>query len=288
METVIVIDSASDVPREFVEKNNIPFLPLMVIFKGKEWADDLGKSLPSKQFYDSVRGGEMPSTAQVNVFQFAEEFRKHVKEGKAIICITLSSGLSGTYNSACIARETILEEYKDADVTIVDSKSASGGEGLLVYYAVEMLKNGASKQEIVNWLEENKLRLNHWFTVDDLNHLKRGGRVSSTAALMGTLLDIKPILNVDIDGKLNSVTKVKGRKKSIRTLAEELDKRIEYSEGKVIFINHGDCMEDAKYLEKLILEKHNVKEIIISDIGPTIGTHTGPGVLALFFLGQKR
>ena len=288
METVIIIDSASDLSREYIEKSNIHLVPLTVIFKGKEYKDDLGQSLSNEEFYNAIKDGEMPSTAQINVYQYTEEFRKHVKEGKAIIYVALSSALSGSYSSACIAKETILEEFKDADINIIDSKAASGGEGILNYYAVEMLKNGASKQEIVNWLEQNKLRVNHWFTVDDLNHLKRGGRISSTAALMGTLLDIKPILNVNDEGKLNSVTKVKGRKKSVRALSEELDKRIVNAEDQVVIINQGDCLEDAKYLQRLVLEKHKVKEIIMGNIGPTIGSHTGPGVLSIFFLGEKR
>jgi DegV family protein with EDD domain len=288
METVLIIDSACDLPREYIEKNNLNLLKMTVIFNGKEYKDDLGQSLPSEQFYSAIKAGGMPSTAQINVYDYSEEYRKHIKAGKAVICIVLSSGLSGSYNSACIAKETILEEFKDADISVVDSKAASGGEGLLVYYAAEMLKKGASKQEVVNWLEENKLKVNHWVTVDDLNHLKRGGRVSSTAAVMGTLLDIKPIINVNDEGKLVTAGKVKGRKKSIRTLAEELDKRIVNAEEQVIIINQGDCLEDAKYLEKLVLEKHKVKEIIMGNIGPTIGSHTGPGVLTIFFLGEKR
>jgi DegV family protein with EDD domain len=288
METVLIIDSASDLSREYIEKSNIHLLPLTVIFKGKEYKDDLGQSLPSEEFYNAIKEGEMPSTAQVNVYQYTEEFKKHVKEGKAIIYVALSSALSGSYNSACIAKEAILEEFENADITVIDSKAASGGEGLLNYYAVEMLKNGSSKQEVVNWLEQNKLRVNHWFTVDDLNHLKRGGRISSTAAIMGTLLDIKPILNVNDEGKLNPVTKVKGRKKSIRALAEEFDKKIVNAEEQVVIINQGGCLEDAKYLERLILEKHKVKEIIIGNIGPTVGSHTGPGVLSIYFLGEKR
>lgn len=288
METVIIIDSASDLPGEYVKENNIPLLCLNVNFKGKEYKDDLGKTLPYEEFYKEVRVGEMPSTAQINIYTYAEEFKKHVNQGKAVICIVLSSGLSGSYNSACMAREMILEEIKDADITVIDSKCASMGEGLLDYYAVEMLKKGASKEEIVNWVEENKLKLNHWFTVDDLNHLKRGGRVSGTAAMIGTLLDIKPVLHIDDEGKLIPVTKVKGRKKSIRTLAEELEKRIVNPEEQVIFISHGDCLEDAKLLEKIILEKFKVKDILINNIGPTVGSHAGPGTVALFFLGEKR
>lgn len=288
METVIVIDSCCDLPREYVEKNNISVMPMIVNLRGKEYKDNLGKDLPYDEFYSAVRSGEMPSTAQINAYTYAEEFRKHVSQGKAVICLVFSSALSGSYNSACIAKETVLEEYKDADITVIDTRCASLGEGLLDYYAIEMLKNGASKDEIIKWVEGNKLRVNHWFTVDDLNHLKRGGRVSSVAAVIGTLLDIKPVLHVDDEGRLIPVTKVKGRKKSIRALAEELDKRIVNPEEQVIFISHGDCLEDAKFLEKLILEKHKVKGIIINPIGAAVGTHAGPGTVALFFLGEKR
>lgn len=288
METVLVIDCCCDLPREYIENNNIPVLPMTVRLGGKEYKDDLGKTLSYDEFYSLVRGGEMPSTAQINAFAFEEEFRKHISQGKAIVCIAFSSALSGTYNSACIAKQTILEEYKDADITVIDSKCASLGEGLLDYYAMEMLKNGASKDEIIKWVEENKLRINHWFTVDDLNHLKRGGRVSGTAAVIGTLLDIKPVLHVDDEGRLIPVTKVKGRKKSLKALAEELDKRIINPEEQVIFISHGDCLDDAKFLEKLILEKHKVKNVIINHVGPAVGTHSGPGTVALFFLGEKR
>ncbi|SKA90675.1 EDD domain protein, DegV family [Clostridium sp. USBA 49] len=288
METVLIIDCCCDLPIEYVEKNNVELLSLTVNINGKEYKDNLGKSLSYKDFYLAVRNGAMPSTSQINVFDFEKEFRKHVSLGKAIIYIAFSSALSGTYNSACIAKENILEEYKDADITIIDSRCASLGEGLLDYYAIEMLKNGASKEEIVNWVEENKLKVNHWFTVDDLNHLKRGGRVSETAAAIGTILDIKPIMHVDDEGKLIPVTKVKGRKKSIKTLAEELNKRIINPEEQIIFISHGDCIEDAKFLEKLILEKHKVKDVIINNIGPIIGSHAGPGTIAVFFIGEKR
>lgn len=288
METVIIIDSCSDLPKVFVEGNGIPVLGMTVNFKGREYKDDFGVSLPYKDFYDDVRKGEMSSTAQINVYDYSEEFRKHVSLGKAVICIVFSSALSGSYNSACIAKNIILEEYKDADITVIDSRCASLGEGLLDYYAIELLKKGASKDEIISFIEENKFKINHWFTVDDLNHLKRGGRVSATAAAIGTLLDIKPILHVDDEGRLIPVTKVKGRKKSIKALAEELDKRIINAEEQVVFISHGDCIDDAKLLEKLIREKHNVKDVIINYVGPTVGSHSGPGTVALFFIGEKR
>jgi DegV family protein with EDD domain len=288
METVIIIDSCCDLPKEYIHENKVPVLNMSINFKGQEYKDDFGVSLPYKDFYDEVRKGEMPSTAQINVYDYSEEFKKHVSLGKSIICIVFSSALSGSYNSACIAKDMILEEYKDADITVIDSRCASLGEGLLDYYAIEMLKNGASKDEIITFIENNKLKINHWFTVDDLNHLKRGGRVSATAAVIGTLLNIKPILHVDDEGRLIPVTKEKGRKKSIKALAEELDKNIVNPEEQVIFISHGDCIEDVELLKKLILEKHKVKEIIVNSIGPAVGSHSGPGTVALFFMGEKR
>lgn len=288
METVIIIDTCCDLPKEYIDESKVPALKMTVNFKGQEYKDDFGVSLPYKEFYEEVRKGEMPSTAQINVYDYSEEFKKHVSQGKAVICIVFSSALSGSYNSACIAKNMILEEYKDADITVIDSRCASLGEGLLDYYVIELLKKGASKDEIVSFVEDNKFKINHWFTVDDLNHLKRGGRVSATAAAIGTLLDIKPVMHVDDEGRLIPVTKVKGRKKSIKALAEELDKRIIKPEEQVIFISHGDCIEDAEFLKKLIIEKHKVKDVIINQIGPTIGSHSGPGTVALFFMGEKR
>ena len=230
----------------------------------------------------------MPSTAQVNVYEYTEIFKKYAAEGKSVVYLGFSSAFSGSLSSAYIARDTVMEEFKDADITIVDSKSASLGEGLLAYNANEMLKAGASKDEVVSWLETNKLKVNHWFTVDDLGHLKRGGRLSGTAAFLGTLLDIKPVLKVDDEGKLIPISKIKGRKKSIKTLFEMLQENITAPEEQVIAISHGDCIEDAEYLKEMILKEYNVKDVIINHVGPVIGAHTGPGVVALFFFGYKR
>lgn len=263
-------------------------MPLTFQFKGVEYKDDFGKSISYKDFYNEVRKGEMSSTSQINPSTFAESFKKYVSEGYSLIYIAFSSALSGTYNSACIARDNILDEYPDSDISVIDSKCASLGLGLLVYNACEKLKSGESKEAVVNWVESNKLKLNHWFTVDDLHHLKRGGRVSSTSAILGTLLDIKPILKVNTDGKLVPVTKVKGRKKSIKSLADLLKQRIVNPENQVIAISHGDCEEDARLLEKLIKEEVNVKDVILNYVGPVIGSHSGPGTIALFFFGNDR
>ncbi|HRU42090.1 MAG TPA: DegV family protein [Candidatus Diapherotrites archaeon] len=288
MDTVLLIDSCTDLPRSYVDKNEIPFVSLVCNFKDQEYKDDFGKSISYRDFFDAVRNGEMPSTAQVNVYEYTEIFKKYAAEGKSVVYLGFSSALSGSLSSAYIARDTVMEEFKDADITIVDSKSASLGEGLLAYYANEMLKAGASKDEVVSWLETNKLKMNHWFTVDDLGHLKRGGRLSGTAAFLGTLLDIKPVLKVDDEGRLIPISKVKGRKKSIKTLFEMLQENIAAPEEQVIAISHGDCIEDAEYLKEMILKEYNVKDVIINHVGPVIGAHTGPGVVALFFFGNKR
>ncbi|KPU45964.1 DegV domain-containing protein [Oxobacter pfennigii] len=288
MQTVILTDSCSDLPLSYVEENNIHVIGMAYNFKGQEHIDDFGKTLSYKEFYDNLRAGEMSSTSQINVFTFVEIFKKYVNESKSVLYIGFSSALSGSVNSAKIARETVMEEIPGADITVVDSLCASGGEGLLVYHAVEMLKKGHSKDEIADWAEKNKLKVIHWFTVEDLNHLKRGGRVSSTAAFVGTILDIKPILQVNDEGKLIPITKVKGRKKSIKALADKLKEMIVSPEEQVIFINHGDCLEEAEYLKRLVLEEVKVKDVVINYVGPVVGSHSGPGTLTAFFMGDKR
>lgn len=289
MDTIIIADSCSDLPESYIAENKfISYLSLIYEISGEENLDDFGKSISYSEFYKRLREGETSKTSQINVQRFYDEFKKDVENNKTVIYIGFSSVLSGCVNSANVAREQILEDYKEADITVIDSKSASLGCGLLVYYASEMLKAGAKNEEIIKWIEENKLKLNHWFTVEDLNHLKRGGRISSTAAIVGTLLNIKPVLKVDDEGRLIPDHKAKGRKKSLKNLVEELDSRIVNEEAQVIAISHGDSLEDAEYVKKLILEKHKVKDIIINYVGPVIGSHSGPGTIALFFLGNKR
>ena len=200
----------------------------------------------------------------------------------------MSSALTGTINSANIAREMVIEEWPSADISIVDSRCACLGQGLLVYYAYEMLKKGSLKEEIVTWIEENKLKINHWFTVNDLNHLKRGGRISSSAAAVGTLLNIKPVLFVDNEGRLMPFSKCRGRKKAISTLAQKFKEKTDHSKEQVIAISHGDCIDDALALEVLIRENGNVKDVILNYVGTAIGSHTGPEMLGLFFIAEER
>ena len=288
MKTIIITDSCSDLPLEYIKENNLHVLGFNVFFKGQEFQDDLGKTLKYKDFYEGVRSGDMPSTSQINVQSYLDAFRDYVLKDYSIIYLGFSSALSGSINSSYVAKASLLEEYPNADITIIDTKAASLGLGLIVYYANEMLKKGALKQDIIDWVESNKLKVNHWFTVDDLNHLKRGGRVSSTAAAIGTLLSIKPIMHVDDEGRLIPISKAKGRKKSLRALVDIFKERAVNPKDQIVFISHGDSEADALIVKKMLLEETSVTNFIINPIGPVIGSHSGPGTIALFFIGEIR
>jgi DegV family protein with EDD domain len=284
---VLVVDSGSDLPIEFINEPNIIGLPIGCDFKGRNIEDYFGQTLDIKEFYDGLRDGEMYTTSQINVYKFEESFKNIVKEGKSIIYIGLSSGLSGTINNARNAALSVGEEYPDSDITIIDTLSASMGIGLLAYKVYDMMKEDKQKDEIVEFIEDIKLKINHYFTVDDLNHLKRGGRVSSSAATVGTLLNVKPVLYMDNEGKLIPLNKVRGRKKAILELVKKFTDR-SAGEQQLITISHGDCLEDAKILEELCRKSGRVKDCVINNLGPTIGSHTGAGLLALFFVGTSR
>lgn len=288
METILITDSCSDMPSDYINNNTIPVASLTVNIGSNSYSDDFLEIFTYKDFYDKIRAGEFVTTSQVNVDKYMNIFKKYVLQKKSIIYLCFSSALSGSFNSAVIAKENILSEYKDADITIIDTKCASLGQGLLFYYAYDMLKNGAAKDVIINWVEENKLKIIHWFTVNELKYLKRGGRISSATAIVGTLLDIKPVLHVDDEGKLIPITKVKGRKKALRTLVDKLKENINSPEEQIIGISHSDCIEDAEFVKSLILSNIKVKDVIISDISAVIGSHTGPGCVALFYMGEKR
>lgn len=285
---IIMTDSCCDLPYEFTMDNNIVVIPLRLTLRGETIEDDLGKTLKYSDFYKAVREGEMPKTAQANVYEFEQLFEKYIKDGDKVIYIAFSSALSGTYNSACVARENLLEKYPEADISVIDSKSASMGLGLLVYYANKMLKSGKNKEEIIKWIEENKLKVIHWFTVEDLNHLFRGGRVSKTTAMVGSLLSIKPVMHVDNEGRLMPVEKARGRKKSLSSLVNKVAEGIVNPEEQVVFISHGDCIDDVEYVKEKLLQKIKVKDIIVNYVGPVIGSHSGPGTVAIFYLGKER
>ena len=284
----IITDSACDLKREYIDKNNIGLLSLVLNLNDEVIKDDLGETLSYKDFYRQMREGSTPTTSQVNAHEFEEEFIKHVKNGDSIICITISSALSGTFNSANIAKNNILEEYPDAKILLVDSLSVASGQGLLVVKACEMRDRGANAEEIVTWLEENKKKIIHSFVVDSLSHLKRGGRISGATAAIGGLLNIKPSLYIDNDGKVAQGEKIKGKKKVLRFLVNEVKEKATNNENETLYICHGDCLEDAKALKNMILEEVKFKNVVINYVGNVIGAHAGPGVLAVLFLGKNR
>lgn len=288
MNPIIITDSNCDLNPEYLEANNIVSIPFHFHLNGIDFEDNFGQSITHHSFYHALRTGNMATSTQINPYIFEQYFENYVSQGHSIIYIGFSSGLSDTYNSALIARKSVIDRNESADISVIDTKGATSGQALLVCMACTLKKQGRSKEEIVQWIEQNKLNVNIWFTVDRLDHLKRGGRLSPTSAALGTLIDVKPILLVNSEGKLIPAKKVRRRKKAIKTLATELKEGIIDAHDQIVFINHGDCVEDAYYLKALIQELVGVKEVIINYIGPVIGLHAGPGVLSIAFLGKTR
>ena len=287
-EYVITTDNNSDLPEEYLKDHGVGCMYLSYSMDGKNYTH--GNFLPEHEFYESMRNGSMPTTAQVNPENAKALLEPYLKEGKDILHIAFSSGLSGTYNSSRIAAEELMEEYPDRRIIVVDSLSASLGQGLLVWLAQQKKELGQTLEDVADWVEKNKLKMVHLFTVDDLNHLYRGGRVSRTTAIVGSMLNIKPVLHVDNEGKLTAIGKVRGRKKALQELVKLMDEKIGSfgADCDTIFISHGDCEQDAQYVAAKVKEKYNIKNIIINQVGATIGAHSGPGTMALFFVGDVR
>lgn len=290
METIIVTDSCCDLPYTYIEENHIEMIPMTITMNQKGEKDHLAQTKNYEAFYDSILQGAMPKTSQINAYEFKEVFMNYLKEEKNILYIGFSSALSGCVASAQMAAREINEENPNlkARVEVIDSKCASMGQGLLIYYAVEQLKQGKSLEQVIQYIEANKLKINHWFTVTDLNYLFRGGRVSKTAATVGTLLQIKPIMHVDDEGRLIPVEKAKGRKKSLKILVEKVKENIINPQEQVVFISHGAALEEAESVKKAIIEQCGVKDVWLNYIGATIGSHSGPGTIAVFFIGEHR
>ena len=284
----LITDSACDLTRDYIKNNNIGLLSLILNLNGQAIKDDLGETLSYKDFYNKMREGATPTTSQINAHEFEEEFIKYIKNGDSIIYISLSSSLSGTFNSANIAKNNLMDEYPNANIYLVDSLSVSVGQGLLVAKACEMRDSGIGAEEIVNWLEENKRKVIHSILIDDLNHLKRGGRISGATAAIGGLLNIKPTLFLDDEGKLIQGEKIKGKKKALRFLVNEVREKAVDTENEILYICHGDCLEEAETLRDMILEEVKFKNVIINYVGNVVGAHAGPGVLAAVFLGSNR
>ena len=282
----ILTDSGCDLPREWLAKLNIKAVPLVVNFRGESLEDSVDEQI--KEIYAGLRAGENATTSAVNPEGWASLMEPELENGQDILVITFSSGLSTTYQSAVIAAGELQEKYPQRKIRVVDSLAASLGQGLLVYYACKKKEEGLSLDELAAWVEGNRLNLCLWFTVDDLMFLKRGGRISATTAVLGTMLQIKPVLHLDDEGHLINMFKARGRKAAIEALAQKaVDLGAGY-DNSTMFICHGDCVEDAKYLEKLIKEKCGAKDVLIGYTGAVIGSHSGPGTLALFFMGKNR
>lgn len=286
---MITTDTTADLPADYIEKHHIRLMSLSYTIEGETY--DLEHSLPVEKFYEMMKNGSLPTTSQVSPQAAADVFESIIKEEDAdILHIAFSSGLSGTYNSTHLAASELSEKYPDHKIIVIDSLAASLGEGLLVHKAVMMKEEGKSLEEIADWIENHKLNLVHNFTVDDLFHLYRGGRVSKTAAYVGSMINLKPVLHVDDEGHLVAVSKVRGRKKSLIALVDNMEKQIGSWRDKndIIFISHGNCAADAQYVADLVKERFGIDSFIIDFVGPTIGAHTGQGVVALFYFGDVR
>ena len=283
---VITVNSTVDLPREWLEERNVPVVPLKYTIDGETYTDMYG--LSAKEFFDKLREGHMSVTSQVNPGEAADMLEPFLKEGKDVLHLGFSSGLSGTLNSMKIAGEELSEKYPEAKVIVIDTLCACLGEGLLLYYALKQKEQGKTIDEVAQWVEENKLHICHDVTVDDLNHLHRGGRISKTTAGLGTLVQIKPIIHMDNNGKLQVIGKERGRKKSLNKIVDMAAEQAKGWDNDIIMITHGDCIGDAEYVAKLVREKMGIDNILINNIGTVIGSHTGPGVVAVFCMGNKR
>lgn len=285
-EFVIVSDSTVDLPKEYLQSKQVPIISLSYIMDGVTYEEMDG--LSHKEFFEKLRAGSLPTTSQINPEQAREALESFAKEGKDILYIGFSSGLSGSYNSVRMAAEDLKEEYPDINIITIDSLCACMGEGLLLYKALELKGHGMSMEEIAKWVEANKLHICHNVTVDDLNHLHRGGRISKTTAVVGSMIKIKPIIHMSDEGKLVVIGKERGRKKSLVSIVDRMEKQMQGYDNDIVMITHGDCIEDAEFVKKQVEERFGIHNVMINGIGSVIGSHTGAGVVAVFFMGDKR
>lgn len=284
---VIIADSSCDLPKETIKNWGIECIEMKYRFDDEN-ADRGNYELTAKEFYDKIRSGRSSKTSAINSEEFKEFFTPFLKDGKDVIYLSFSSGLSATYNFSVIACEELKEQFPERKIISVDTLCESAGYGLLVYLAKNNADSGANIEELAEYVKETGPKVSHWFTVDDLMHLKRGGRISSTVAIAGTVLGIKPILHMDDEGKLVNVEKVRGRKASFERLAQKVAETGLDPKNSPVFLSHGDCYDDAMQVVKILEEKYGIKTESISEIGPVIGSHSGPGTIAIFFLGKER
>ena len=286
MDFQIITDSCCDFPTPMYGQLGLTFVPLTVEFRGNTFDDKNDDTL--KDMYQGLRAGEVAKTSAVNPSRWSQAMEKALAAGKDVLVLAFSSGLSTTYQSAVIAAEELKDAYPDRKIQVIDTLCASMGQGLLVWYACKKRDEGLSLDEVAQWVLDNRLHLCHWFTVDDLMYLKRGGRISAATALVGTMLQIKPLLHVDDEGHLINITKTRGRKAAIDAMVKKAQELGAGYDNSTMFISHGDCLSDAEYLSRQLKEKCGVKDVVISYVGAVIVSHSGPGTLALFFLGSHR
>ena len=286
MDFQIITDSCCDFPTPMYGQLGLTFVPLTVEFRGNTFDDKNDDTL--KDMYQGLRAGEVAKTSAVNPSRWSQAMEKALAAGKDVLVLAFSSGLSTTYQSAVIAAEELKDAYPDRKIQVIDTLCASMGEGLLGWYACKKRDEGLSLDEVAQWVLDNRLHLCHWFTVDDLMYLKRGGRISAATALVGTMLQIKPLLHVDDEGHLINMTKTRGRKAAIDAMVKKAQELGAGYDNSTMFISHGDCLSDAESLSRQLKEKCGVKDGVISSVGAVIGSHSGPGTLALFFLGSHR
>lgn len=284
-EYLLFCDATNDLPAEVIDKLDVRIIPMEVVLDDKSYVYDMyEKELSCAFFYEKLKEGKLSSTSQITPMHYDEIFRPVLEEGKDIFYLCFTSGMSGTYQASLIAKETLLEDFPDRKIICVDSLCASIGEGMLLYHVAKQRLGGMGMEELETWTIDHRLETAHWFTVEDLFHLNRGGRLSTVEALIGTALKIKPIISVDEEGKLYVVSKVRGTKKCIEFLINKLEEEAGHLPKQTVIIGNGDNMEQAKALEKILRERDLVEDVIITNIGPVIGTHTGPGMLALVFM----
>ena len=285
---IITTDTCCDLPKSYIKENGLDVVTLYYNMKGVAYGKDV--ELEVKAFYDMMRAGEMPTTMAANPEELREMFEKYLKAGKDVLHLAFSSELSSSYSNAAVVARELNEEYTDNKVVVIDTLSASLGQGLVIYKAVQLREDGWSIDEVARWVEENRLHFCHQFTVDDLNHLYRGGRVSKLTAVAGTLIQVKPILHVNDEGKLIPIGKVRGRKKSLMALVDNMERTIGSYRDKndIVFIRHGDALEEAEYVAGLVKERFGIENFLIHPVSPTIGAHSGPGTIALFYMGDRR
>jgi DegV family protein with EDD domain len=286
---VILTDSSADLSADMVQKLNVEVLPLGFVLDNQSYRNyPDNRDMDPHVFYERLRAGNVATTNAVNVAQYVEALEPLLQSGKDVLVLAFSSGLSTTYNSSRLAVEELSARYPERKLYTVDTLCASLGQGLLVWYAARERDRGRSIEEVRDWIEEHRLNICHQFTVDDLHFLKRGGRISAATAVVGTMLQIKPVLHVDNEGHLINIGKARGRQASLKALVDKMEQTALDSGSLTVFISHGDCLEDARTVADMVKNRFGVEEVYINYVGPVIGAHSGPGTVALFYAGTER